>query len=201
MPAEIVARPWWVNLLILIPFAAYFAWRRPGLALAAHTLTVAGVFGIAFGFVESSVLVYLRVAVGLLPGYQESLSKAAHVAAPAYTQGQLLIQAPATLLSLEVAREAGTIIMLLTVALLAAKGWRERSAIFLWMFAAWDIFYYVGSWLSTRWPPSLGAPDVLFLIPVPWFAPVWFPVTVSALTMVAIALVSRHAAGTRGHAQ
>jgi len=30
--------------------------------------------------------------------------------------------------------------------------------------------------------------DVLFLIPVPWVAQVWFPLLVSALTVLAIAL-------------
>jgi len=32
--------------------------------------------------------------------------------------------------------------------------------------------------------------DVLFLIPVPWIAQVWFPLAVSSLTVIAIALCS-----------
>jgi len=77
-------------------------------------------------------------------------------------------------------------IMLLSVALLAADSLRERCAVFLWAFAIWDIFYYAGLWATVRWPSSLLTPDVLFLIPVPWVAQVWFPLLVSALTMIAV---------------
>jgi hypothetical protein len=188
MQAEFFASPWWVNLLILIPPFAYFAWRRTGLSLTARTLMAAGAFGMAFGIAEAAVVVYLRAASGLLPGYKESLSEAGRLSANVYTQDQLMVQVPATLLTVEFVREAATIIMLLAVAFLAAKTLRTRCAVFLWTFGAWDIFYYVGLWCTIRWPASLGTPDVLFLIPVPWLSPVWFPVTVSALTMAAVVL-------------
>jgi hypothetical protein len=32
----------------------------------------------------------------------------------------------------------------------------------------------------------LTAPDVLFLIPIPWISPVWFPLLVSTLCMAAV---------------
>jgi hypothetical protein len=79
-------------------------------------------------------------------------------------------------------------IMLVAVSLLSATSRRERCAAFLWTFAAWDICYYAALWGTVGWPPSLSAPDVLFLIPVPWLAPVWFPLLVSTLVMTAVLL-------------
>ena len=60
---------------------------------------------------------------------------------------------------------------------------------FLWAFAVWDITHYVGLWATVRWPASLRDLDVLFLIPVPWLAQVWFPVVVSMLTLLATVMV------------
>lgn len=53
------AQPWWVNIFIAVPFVAYYLWRRKGLAISKHTLAISGLFGIAFGFVEASVVVYI----------------------------------------------------------------------------------------------------------------------------------------------
>jgi hypothetical protein len=78
-------------------------------------------------------------------------------------------------------------IMLTMVALFAASTKRERRATFLWAFAFWDISYYVGLWATIRWPTSLVDLDVLFLIPVPWIAQVWFPLLVSLMTILVIA--------------
>ena len=46
------AEPWWVNLFLLVPFAAFFLWRRNGLDVSAQMLLVMAFFGAAFGFVE-----------------------------------------------------------------------------------------------------------------------------------------------------
>jgi len=142
----------------------------------------------AFGFVEASVAVYLRAAAGFLPGFMGRLSHLTQKIPSFYQPGQILNHLPQTLLTVEVEREAATIIMLASLALLTAKKFRDRCAIFLWVFAAWDISYYLSLWLTIGWPDSLTNPDVLFLIPVPWYAPVWFPILVSSLTMIAIAL-------------
>ena len=181
------AQPWWVNLLTIVPFAAYYFWRKEGLVISGWTLAVSGLFGIAFGFVEASVVVYLRAAVGLLPGYGGTLSDVARLSADIYQQASLLGELPKSLLVVELFRETATVIMLLGVAFLAVKSLRERLAMFLWIFAIWDIFYYVGLWATVRWPSSLLTPDVLFLIPVPWLSQVWFPILVSFLTLVAVA--------------
>src|SRR3989338_6675054 len=189
----IFAQPWWVNLLFGIPFVAYYLWRKEGLVISKWTLLVSGLFGIAFGFVEASVVVYLRAAVGLLPGYGGTLSDVTRLSADIYQQAQILSELPKSLLAVEFFREAATMIMLLSMALLAVKSLRERWAIFLWTFATWDIFYYVGLWATIRWPSSLSTPDVLFLIPVPWFSQVWFPILISALTMVVVVITRKTA--------
>ena len=100
-------------------------------------------------------------------------------------------QFPQSLLTVEALREAATIIMLVSVALLAASKARERCALFLWTFALWDVSYYAGLWGTIRWPTSLNDLDVLFLIPVPWVAQVWFPLLVSLLTLVVVGLSRR----------
>jgi Kef-type K+ transport system membrane component KefB len=185
------ADPWWVNLFILIPFAAFYFWRKHRLAIASGTLIFAAFFGAAFGFVEAAVVVYLRAAVGLLPGYGGTLADVARLSSEVYQKSQIQSDLPQSLLTVEIFREVATIIMLVSVARLGAKPFRERAAIFLWCFAIWDICYYLGLYLTVGWPPSLLSPDVLFLIPVPWLAQVWFPILVSALTMIVIVVMRK----------
>lgn len=184
MKIGLVAAPWWVNLAVLIPVAVYFYCRRGAIAITARQLIVVGVFATAFGFVEASVVVYLRAATGLLPGYPGTLSDVARLA----PQSQLLGELPRSLVSLEVMREAATLVMLVSTALLLPVSAKSRAAVFLWAFAIWDIVYYAGLWATIRWPQSPRDIDVLFLIPVPWLAPVWFPLLVSGLTLLAILL-------------
>lgn len=183
-----VAQPWWVNLLLLVPFIAYFAWRRAGLPLTRKQLAISGIFAAAFGFVEAAVVVYLRAAAGLLPGYQGTLSDVVRLSGEFYQQSQAITQFPQSLLTVEVFREAATIVMLASVALLVSSKARARWATFLWTFAIWDIVYYAALWALVRWPASLKDADVLFLIPVPWVSPVWFPLLVSVLAILAVLL-------------
>jgi len=186
---QVWAQPWWVNMLVLIPFATYFTFRRKVQLLNWRQLTSSAAFAAAFGFVEAAVVVYLRAAMGLLPGYQGSLSDLRH-SSQNYEQAASLSQFPQSLLTIEGYREAATMVMLVSVALLAASKTSSRWAAFLWVFALWDIAYYTGLWAIVRWPDSLTNLDVLFLIPVPWIAQVWFPLLVSGLTVLAIALSS-----------
>lgn len=180
------AQPWWVNLFIFIPLVLYCLWRKKGLQISRRILIITALFGISFGFVESSVVVYLRAAVGLLPGYGGSLSDVARLSADIYQQTQILGELPKSLLRVEMFREIASVVMLLSVAFISVKASRERIAIFLWTFAIWDIFYYVGLWATVRWPASLVTSDILFLIPVPWVSQIWFPITVSALSIIAV---------------
>ena len=179
--------PWWVTLLILVPALNFYFWRRRRLRLGWQTLIFAGLFAAGFGFVEAAVVLYLRAAIGLLPGYQGTLADVVRLSAGVYEGSQDLRQFPPSLLTVEVVREAATMVMLLSVAMLAVPRRRERWAMFLWCFATWDVTYYAALWATIRWPTTLTSSDVLFLIPEPWLAPVWFPILVSLLCLVAIA--------------
>jgi hypothetical protein len=180
-------QPWWVSLLILVPLAGYLGWRRKGLALTWNRLLVGALFAAGFGFVEAAVVVYLRAAIGLLPGYAGTLADVARNSSQFYQQSESVAQIPRSLLTVEVFREVATVVMLVTMALLSASRLRERWAMFVWMFAIWDGTYFLWLWATIRWPNSVLAPDVLFLIPVPWIAQVWFPLLISLLSVLAVA--------------
>lgn len=179
---SLFATPWWVNLLILIPIVPYLLSKRGRVLLGNKRLLVTALFGIAFGFVEAVVVVYLRASAGLLPGHQ----------------GLATNGFPDNLLRIETFREAATIFMLAAIAVLAARGIRERIIAFLWTFAFWDLAYYLWLCVLIGWPNSLINPDLLFLIPVPWIAQVWFPLLVSGLTVVVIWICSRKTIGPNG---
>ena len=174
------ATPWWVNLLILIPFAPFLLARNRKLCIGRRRLIVTALFALAFAFVEAAVVVYLRASSGLL------FAQRGH--APAGF--------PALFLRIEIVREAATMIMLAAIATLAARNLRERFIAFLWTFAIWDIFYYVFLYVTIGWPNSLKNLDLLFLIPVPWTSQVWFPLLVSSLTILAVLFYARRPAMT-----
>jgi hypothetical protein len=184
------AHPWWVNLLIIVPAAMYFLWRRDGLEITFRKKMTIVAFAVAFGFVEAAVVVYLRAALGQLPGYNGTLAEVRRLSAT-YQQAQSPTPFPQSLLTIEVLREAATMLMLVCIAWLAAPRRRERWASFLLAFATWDITYYAGLWATVGWPASLKETDVLFLIPVPWVAQVWYPLMVSALTLLAVSVAKR----------
>ena len=86
-------------------------------------------------------------------------------------------------LLLELAREFATLVMILSVAMLAVEGWLRRFAAFVLVFGWWDLWYY--AWLEQMigWPQGWLDWDVLFLIPWPWFGP-WITPAFIALIFV-----------------
>lgn len=138
-------------------------------------LLLLAVFGIAMAHLEGVVVVYLRKSLGMLDSEsnKESIEKF-----------------PKRYLNIEMTREAATIIMLSIVAYLTGGSWIEKGIFFLWTFAFWDLFYYLSLYILIKWPPKLTTIDVLFLIPKPWIAPVWFPISISGLTILIIALLA-----------
>jgi hypothetical protein len=138
-------------------------------------LTLLALFGIAMAHFEGVVVVYLRNVLGLLDSEsnKESVEKF-----------------PKRYLYIEMSREAATIIMLVVIAFLVGSTWIEKGVFFLWTFAFWDLFYYLSLYILIKWPPKLTTTDVLFLIPVPWIAPVWFPIGVSSLTIIIILILA-----------
>src|SRR5438552_17172004 len=91
MAIALVAQPWWVNFIILIPPLAWFSWRRGGVAVTVRQLAISGVFAAEFCFVETMVVVYLSAATGLLLGFQSTISDLVRM----YVQYSVHIQATA----------------------------------------------------------------------------------------------------------
>jgi hypothetical protein len=114
-------------------------------------------FAIAMGFLETSVVIYLR-ELYYPSGFKFPL--------------QVI---PEHIARVEIFREAATIFMLVGAAYLAGHSKTTRFAYFLIAFSIWDIFYYVFLYVFLAWPESLLTWDILFLIPFPWTGPVIAP--------------------------
>src|SRR5437764_6980491 len=130
------AEPWWVNCAIFVPFI--FWWRKSRLNISRRQLMFCFVFAVAFGFAESAVVVYLRAAAGLLPGVAGTLGDVQRLVPMNYVQSAVLPSFPPSLLTVEVFREAATMLMLLSTAALVSLRLKEFLACFLWEVAAWD---------------------------------------------------------------
>jgi hypothetical protein len=137
-------------------------------------LALLSIFGIAMAHLEGVVVVYLRKALGMIDSESNAES---------------IEKFPKRYLKIEMTREAATIIMLVVIAYIAGNTWLEKVIFFLWTFAFWDLFYYLSLFILIKWPPKLTTIDVLFLIPKPWIAPVWFPIGVSGLTILIILIL------------
>jgi hypothetical protein len=158
-------------------------WRRMATGLM--------LFGISFGYVEAAVVVYLRTVYEPIR-LQVNPKRAAGDLFPLITNEQLRATAPEVvrLVGIETVREAATLLMLSGVALAAAGNGRLWLPAFALAFGTWDLFFYVFLRVLVGWPASLLTWDVLFLIPVPWAAPILAPaiVSVSIIVMGLIAL-------------
>ncbi len=144
--------------------------ERRGMTVVSY-LTLLTAFGVAMGYWEAVVVYYLRKLLGLVP-LPENIDPA------------LVEKIDPTIITIEQTREAATIILLIALALAAGRNNWQRWGTFLFAFGVWDIFYYVGLKVLLDWPGSLSAPDLLFLIPRPWYAPVWMPLLASVAMIV-----------------
>jgi hypothetical protein len=133
---------------------------------SARWLTVV-IFATAMAWVESAVVFYLRTMIGRIEPYQANPLPVIGGFGPA-----------------EMIREMATMIMLLTVGILAGRTWRSRLGYSAVAFGVWDIFYYVFLKKMCGWPHSVLDWDILFLLPLPWWGPVLAPVLI-ALLMIA----------------
>lgn len=124
-------------------------------------------FAVSMAWLESATVYYLRTLVDRIEPYQPN---------PLPIQG--------TLGQVELVREAATLVMLLTVGILAGQTWRARWGYAAVAFGVWDIFYYVFLRVMTGWPRSPFDWDVLFLLPLPWWGPVIAPVSIAVLMIV-----------------
>ncbi|MDH4224122.1 MAG: hypothetical protein OEW12_00560 [Deltaproteobacteria bacterium] len=129
-------------------------------------LSVLWVFGIAFGFVEAAVVVYLRQIHGA-----ESQ--------PMFPLGALPSGPVSAMLEVESARELASLVILLIPAYFVSTRLFDRFLAFISIFGVWDLAYYFFLYQLLGWPQTLDTLDVLFLIPNIWVAPVFCPILIS----------------------
>jgi len=120
------------------------------------------IWGVAFGYIEASVVVYLRKIY-----YPSGFSFPVVLIGP-------------DIAAVELVREVATLVIMWAVAELSYRSFQCRLAVFMFLFGIWDIFYYVFLKAVLNWPAGLADWDILFLVPLPWAGPVWAPVAVSA---------------------
>jgi hypothetical protein len=125
------------------------------------TLFTYTVFAVAMAYVETAVVVYLRLLY--------------------YPDGFVfpMKTIPMQVAIVELGREAATLIILWFVARMSGRDFKERFALFALTFAVWDIFYYFWLKVLINWPIGWTDWDILFLIPAPWIAPWLAPALVS----------------------
>jgi hypothetical protein len=140
------------------------------LQAAAVPLAVVAVYAIAMAYVESAAVLYLRTIYG-----------GVDPVGPRHPPFDPLPD----FVWIEIGREAATMVMLAAVACLAGRSPVARVGAFGVAMGLWDIFYYVFLWLFSGWPGSPMAPDVLFLLPLPWWGPVLAPVLIAVLIVAA----------------
>ncbi len=127
-------------------------------------------YAVAMAYVESAAVLYLRTIYGGID--------------PVGPRHPPFSPLP-DFVWIEIGREAATMVMLATVGYLAASSAAGRIGAFAVAMGIWDIFYYVFLWLFAGWPGSPLDPDVLFLIPLPWWGPVMSPVLVAMVIVLA----------------
>ncbi len=131
-------------------------------------------YAFAMAYLESAVVVYLQRALSMTPATLFPLRDQAALGG---------------LGSIEIGREVATIVMLAAIGWLAGRNSIERLAWTAIAFGIWDIGYYFWLWVFIGWPTNLGTTDLLFLLPVPWVAPVAAPIVVS-LALIGFGLVA-----------
>jgi len=129
------------------------------------------VFAIAFAWVESAVVVYLR-EIYFDGGFRFPLV--------VKWEGGKIID---PLVRIEFSREIATIIMLVAVGWVAGRNRFQKFCFFIIAFGIWDIFYYIWLYVMVSWPETLMTWDLLFYVPLPWVGPVITPLLL-ALAMV-----------------
>jgi hypothetical protein len=121
-------------------------------------------FAIAMAWLEAATVFYIRALVGRVEPYQTNP-----------------LPMNSALGTVELWREAATLVMIATMGLLAGSTWRRRAGYAAIAFGTWDVFYYVFLHLISGWPRTVLDWDILFLLPLPWWGPVLAPVGIAAV--------------------
>lgn len=141
------------------------------------------IFSIAFAYIEAALVVYLR-AIFYPDGFTFPL--------PSFPISQ-----HEKISSIEVGREVASMVLILTAAWLFGQNLQQRFALFLTIFAVWDIFYYIWLKILINWPGSIMEWDILYLIPTTWAGPVLAPVLVSLLLFIFAIIILHRASRAR----
>ncbi len=130
-----------------------------------------GSFAVAMAYTEAATVVYIRHIYGI--------------------SDLILDNTPfdPVIAPIEFGRELATLIMLLAVGWVVGKSRQTRISFIFFAFGIWDIFYYIWLKIFIGWPNSLFSPDILFLIPLPWWGPVIAPILIACLMVVGGILV------------
>lgn len=134
--------------------------------------------GIALGWWEGVVVVYIReiltkIAPDITKFTIQQLSKPLIITGGKYS-----------LIFIEKTREISPILIILSISILCEKKILRKIACFFWIFAIWDLFYYITLKILTNWPDSFKTIDCLFLIPQPWIAPIWVPLSIMLIFLL-----------------
>lgn len=137
------------------------------------------VFGISFGFVEAAVVVYIRAFTA---PHREAAGLARDDLFPVLTPRKGPVpEEVVRMWRVERLREVATLALLWSAGMALGRTRTARIAVFLVAFGLWDFAFYLGLRYLIEWPPSLMTPDLLFLLPVPWWGPVLAPLMAAAL--------------------
>jgi hypothetical protein len=139
------------------------------------------IFAVAFAWVESAVVVYLREI------FFDGDFKFPLVVV--WEDGKHIVD---PLIWIELGREIATIFMLVAIGWTAGKNQIQKFCFFMIAFGIWDIFYYVWLFVMVNWPEGLMTWDLLFFVPLPWVGPVITPVLVALAMIVAGSLIIYH---------
>ena len=142
------------------------------------------VFGIAFAFVESAVVLYLQQLPSAVAASNVSYKILLNLGVIAFVLPDSAILGDARIGGVETTREFFTLVMLAAIAFLSGSTLKQRLGAFFVAFAVWDIMYYVFLRVLTGWPTGLLDVDVYFLIPVPWVGPVLTPLVISTTLLL-----------------
>ena len=138
------------------------------------------IYAVAMGYLEGAAVLYLRTIYGGID--------------PVGPRHSPFSPLP-DFVAIEIGREAATMVMLLAVGYLAGYKLGGRVGAFALAFGVWDITYYIFLAVTTGWPASPLANDVLFLLPLPWWGPVIAPILLALLIAIAGAAAMAREAG------
>ncbi|MCL4398094.1 hypothetical protein M1403_03680 [Patescibacteria group bacterium] len=142
-------------------------------------------FSLGFAIDEAAVVYYLRQLLhyGFNTPWPQ-FTTVLNLGFVAFVRSQVTIIPDFNIAAAEIYREISTLIVLISLAYLSGKTFRERLGNFLIAFSFWDIFYYAALWFLAGWPRNLLDKDVFFLLPIPSIGPVITALALSSAGLI-----------------